>query len=215
LALGRKREPLREVEPEVIPPERLAVVGNDEVHVDEPEPVVLAPEPEPVVLAPEPEPVALAPEPEPVALAPEPEPEPVPVIPAPPPPDPPSERRDEAPSRTESDSLPSLSTEQWSCEVALWTDHDQGVFYARSFHRGEEVIVAESPRFAVTSEGTVDESPAAVEAYRSLCDDLVRTGWIRAGNGVEWYGAHFRREFSLAALNASLTSHVTSARRHY
>jgi len=77
------------------------------------------------------------------------------------------------------------------------------------------VTVAESPGFAVPSTGTVEESPAAVAAYESLCDDLVRMGWARDADGRDWYGTRFRRDFSLSALNASLTAHVTSERRNY
>ena len=224
--LGRKREPLREVEPEVIPPERppepFTVVANDapeERAVAEPAaeatpPPERAPEPlavvetqemdEPVVVEPTAEPAP--PQPEPLAVVEAHEPE-EPVVaeptaePAPPPQDPPAR--------------PTLSTDQWTCEIALWTEHDQGVFYARSFHRGDEVTIAESRRFAVTSAGAVEESPAAVAAYESLCDELVRMGWARDADGRDWYGTRFRRDFSLAALNASLTAHLPSARRNY
>lgn len=189
--LGRKREPLREVEPEVIPPEPLAVVESREAVPVEPKAV----EPKPV----DPKPV----EPKPVPLAPAPPPVPEPVAPA--------ALRHAASSDSES---PSVSTERWSCEIALWTDHDRGVFYARSFHRGEEVVVAESPAFAVAG-SDVEESAEAVAAYRSLCDELVRVGWTREGSGPDWYGARFRRDFSMAALNASLTSQAGSARRQY
>jgi hypothetical protein len=188
--LGRKREPLREVEPEVIPPERalepFTVVEAVKAAAAVPDRPHQPPEPLTVVETHETE--------EPVAVEPPPE--------AAPP-----ERGPSVP--------PSLSTDQWTCEIALWTEHDEGVFYARSFHRGDEVTIAESPRFAVASTGTVEESPAAVAAYESLCDDLVRMGWARDADGRDWYGTRFRRDFSLAALNASLTAQVTSERRHY
>jgi hypothetical protein len=172
--LGRKREPLREVEPEVIPPEPLSVVSSDQAPAPEPEPVPLAPAPAQHL---------------------------------------PTPLREE-PSDNQTSPPPSVSTERWSCEIALWTDQDRGVFYARSFRRGEELIVAESSGFAVTGE-LVEESPEAVAAYQSLCDDLVRMGWTREGNGPEWYGARFGRDFSVAALNASLTSQAGSERRQY
>jgi hypothetical protein len=212
--LGRKREPLREVEPEVIPPEPLTVVGSTETLPVKPEAV--EPEPlEPEAVEPEPvEPEPVEPEPvEPKAV----EPEPIQLAPAPPPapsPAPAAPVRDAEPSDSGGDSPPSVSTEHWSCEIALWTDHDRGAFYARSFHRGEELIVAESPGFAVAGKD-VEESAEAVAAYRSLCDDLVRMGWTREGNGPDWYGARFRRDFSMAALNASLTSRAGSAGRQY
>jgi hypothetical protein len=218
--LGRKREPLREVEPEVIPPGRapepLTVVEADETAPAVPDRPHEPPEPLAVVETDETEePVAV--EPAPQAAPPERTPEPLavvetdeteePVVVEPTP--------EAAPPPQGRSGPPSLSTDQWTCEIALWTEHDQGVFYARSFHRGDEVIVAESPGFAVPSTGTVEESPAAVAAYESLCDDLVRMGWARDADGLDWYGTRFRRDFSLSALNASLTAHVTSERRNY
>jgi hypothetical protein len=219
-ALGRKREPLREVEPEVIPPGRplepFTVVEADEMAAVVPDLPTEPPEPlaiveideteEPLVVDPTPEaaPPERVSEPLAVVEADETE-EPVVVEPTPEPAPPP-----QSPSGP-----PSLSTDQWTCEIALWTEHDQGVFYARSFHRGDEVTVAESPRFTITSTGAVEESPAAVAAYESLCDDLVRMGWARDADGRDWYGTRFRRDFSLAAVNASLTAHGTSERRNY
>ena len=217
--LGRKREPLREVEPEVIPPERaepFTVVEADQAAAAVPDRPHQPPEPLTVVETHEPEePVAVEAPPE--AAPPERAPEPLAVI-EPDETEVPGvvEPTPEAAAPQQGLSVPpSLSTDQWTCEIALWTEHDEGVFYARSFHRGDEVTIAESPRFAVASTGTVEESPAAVAAYESLCDDLVRMGWARDADGRDWYGTRFRRDFSLAALNASLTAHVTSERRHY
>ncbi|MFL5968756.1 MAG: hypothetical protein ACJ74L_04095 [Gaiellaceae bacterium] len=126
----------------------------------------------------------------------EPEPEPTPVarLQQPPPP-------------------PTLSTEEWACEIALWRDHDAAVFYARSFHDDEEVLVAESTRFQLQGRAVPARSHEALAAHTALCDELVRTGWKHVGEGEEWYSDRFRRDFDAAALNASLTTRITYANR--
>jgi hypothetical protein len=108
---------------------------------------------------------------------------------------------------------PSLSTEEWACEIALWRDHDAAVFYARSFHDDEEVLVAESPRFQLQGRAVSARSDEALAAHTALCDELVRTGWKHVGEGEEWYSDRFRRDFDAAALNASLTTRITYANR--
>lgn len=126
----------------------------------------------------------------------EPEPEPTPVA-----------RLQQPPSP------PTLSTEEWACEIALWRDHDTAVFYARSFHDDEEVLVAESTRFQLQGRAVPARSHEALAAHTALCDELVRTGWKHVGEGEEWYSDRFRRDFDAAALNASLTTRITYANR--
>lgn len=108
--------------------------------------------------------------------------------------------------------LPTVSTEEWSCEIALWPEQGEAVFYARSFHDGDEIVVAESPRFPTGVDGTVDRRDAALRAHAELCKDLARGGWRRAGSGPEWYADRFRREFGAAAVSASLTTRIVFAR---
>jgi hypothetical protein len=108
---------------------------------------------------------------------------------------------------------PSLSTEEWTCEIAFWREHDEAVLYARSFHGEEEITIAESPRFPVGADGVSKQSKASVNAHERLCEDLAAAGWERVGRGVDWYSDRFRRDFSVAALNASLTPRIVFARR--
>ena len=108
---------------------------------------------------------------------------------------------------------PSVSTEEWTCEIALWREHDEAVLYARSFHGKEELTIAESPRFHVSGDGIPEQSTASLDAHEQLCDELARDGWERVGRGVDWYNDRFRRDFSVAALTASLTTRIVFARR--
>jgi hypothetical protein len=106
-----------------------------------------------------------------------------------------------------------VSTEEWTCEIALWREHDEAVLYARSFHGEEELTIAESPRFHVSGDGVPEQSTASLDAHEQLCDELARDGWERVGRGVDWYNDRFRRDFSVAALTASLATRIVFARR--
>jgi len=108
---------------------------------------------------------------------------------------------------------PSVSTEDWICEIALWRDQDAAVFYARSFHDGIEIPVSESAPFTIGADGPLKHNEAASSAHRALCQELASAGWRRVEPGSEWYSDRFRRDFSLAALNASLKSRIVFARR--
>jgi hypothetical protein len=124
-----------------------------------------------------------------------------------------AERAHAAPSPSSPSRPPAVSLDRWMCEIAIWSARDEAVFYARSFHDGEEITIAESTRFPSGGGGTVEPTGAAAEAHERLCDELAAAGWQHVGRGVEWYGDRFRREFSIAALNASLTTRVFFARR--
>jgi len=108
---------------------------------------------------------------------------------------------------------PSLSTAEWSCEIALWAEGNSAVFYARSFHRGDEIVVAESPPFPTRGDGDPERGGGALKAHAALTEELVRAGWIRAGGGSEWYADRFRRDFDPAAVTASLKTRVLFAGR--
>jgi hypothetical protein len=108
---------------------------------------------------------------------------------------------------------PSVSLGGWSCEIAVWRDGDDAVFYARSFHDGVEIPLAESFSFRTPGDGPPVEDAATKEAHRVLCRELTNGGWVRVGGGAEWYSDRFRRAFSVAALNASLKTRIVFARR--
>jgi hypothetical protein len=108
---------------------------------------------------------------------------------------------------------PPVSLHGWHCEIAVWRGGGEAVFYARAFHEGEEIPVAESPPFALVGGGTPEQDPGTVEAHRLLCAELTEAGWVRVDAGPEWYGDRFRRDFSVAALNASLKAHIRHVRR--
>jgi len=118
-----------------------------------------------------------------------------------------------APAESVPAEAPSLSTAEWSCEIALWPDGDEAVFYARSFHRGDEIVVAESPRFAIGGDAAIEAGGAVLEAHAALTNELVQAGWTRVGPGPEWYADRFRRNFDPGAVTASLTTRVLFARR--
>jgi hypothetical protein len=119
----------------------------------------------------------------------------------------------EEPGRPAPEGPPSLSREHWSCEIALWSDGQRALFYARSFREDEEVTIAESPSFP-GDETSGAKSPASAAAHARLREELLRMGWVPDGRGTEWYGERFRRDFSVAALNASLTAQGPSPRRY-
>jgi hypothetical protein len=239
LALGRKRAPIREVEVELVTPAELADYGVAdpvvEPHGMPAAPPFVSPLPEPVVSAvtapvdderfdeeaaediPEPDerpsPPAFAerfaPAAEPaVSAVPEPlddeRPEEEPGE---------AERDDPTPTPSSTSPPPAVSLDQWTCEIALWSEHAKAVFYARSFRDGEEITIAESTLFPLGADGTVEPTDTALEAHESLCEELAHAGWQRVGRGVEWYGDRFRRDFSVGALNASLTTRIAFARR--
>jgi len=108
---------------------------------------------------------------------------------------------------------PTVSTDVWTCEIALWREEGEAVFYARSFYQGVEIPLAESPPFPLVGDDVLEQSPAAMEAHRGLGRQLTDTGWLHVEHGPEWYGDRFQREFSLAALNASLKARLTYTRR--
>lgn len=119
----------------------------------------------------------------------------------------------EEPERPAPEGPPSLSKEHWSCEIALWSDEERALFYARSFREDEEVTIAESPSFSIDAARGA-RSPASTAAHARLREELLRMGWVPDGRGTEWYGERFRRDFSVAALNASLTAQGPSPRRY-
>jgi hypothetical protein len=138
-----------------------------------------------------------------------------PVVEEPAAPEPAEEQRAEEPAQAPNppSAAPSVSTEEWSCEIALWSEPDYAVFYARSFHDGDEIRIAESPRFPVARNATAEPTKVALMAHKSLCDELARAGWTRVGPGAEWYGDRFRRDFSVAALTSSLKTQLLYTRR--
>jgi hypothetical protein len=227
--LGRKRAPVREVEAQIVTDEELRALGKGdatsiaEEGAAEPPPIAqVATEDETVMsAAPEvfddegdqtpAEPEAPA---EPHART-EPDAPIEPVVPiqpdAPIQPDPPAQP--DPPTQPAAQVAPSVSTEEWTCEIALWREHDEAVLYARSFHGEEELTIAESPRFHVSGDGVPEQSTASLDAHGRLCEELARDGWERVGRGVDWYNDRFRRDFSVAALTASLATRIVFARR--
>jgi hypothetical protein len=108
---------------------------------------------------------------------------------------------------------PSISMEEWTCEIALWRGEDSAIFYARTYRDGEELTIAESPLFRFRGQDEPKQTKEILRAQHALRQQLVRAGWEPSGCGGDWYNHRFRRDFTVAGLIASLTTPISFARR--
>jgi hypothetical protein len=108
---------------------------------------------------------------------------------------------------------PSISIDEWTCEIALWHGDSNAIFYARTYWQGEELTIAESQPFGFRGQDDPEETKEIRRAHHRLGKQLVRAGWEPSGSGGPWYNHRFRRDFTVAGLIASLTTPATSARR--
>jgi hypothetical protein len=108
---------------------------------------------------------------------------------------------------------PSVSIDEWTCEIALWRGDGNAIFYARTYRDGEELTIAESPAFEFRGDDEPEQTKEILGAHHGLGKQLVRAGWEPSGCGRDWYNHRFRRDFTVAGLLASLTTPAPSARR--
>jgi hypothetical protein len=84
----------------------------------------------------------------------------------------------------------------WTCEIAVWRGYRKASFYARTYVDGEEVAVAESPFFRADGNGIPDRNEKAEVAYEAICEQLEREGWKRVSRGETWFGDRFQQEIA-------------------
>jgi len=108
---------------------------------------------------------------------------------------------------------PTISIDEWTCEIALWHGDGNAIFYARTYRHGEELTIAESQPFVFRGQDEPEQTKEILRAHHRLGKQLVRAGWEPSGSGGAWYNHRFRRDFTVAGLIASLTTPATSAQR--
>jgi hypothetical protein len=81
-----------------------------------------------------------------------------------------------------------------TCVIDFWRGYRKAVFYARTVDAGEELAVAESPKFRPRGNGTPDRTDEAAAAHAALVARLEAEGWRRARGGSAWYDVTFARK---------------------
>jgi hypothetical protein len=84
-----------------------------------------------------------------------------------------------------------------TCQIAYWRGYVKSAFYARAFDEsGQEVALAESPRFRAQGKDLPDQTEQAVAAHEELTAQLANEGWEADGRDATWFGRTFRRRVS-------------------
>jgi hypothetical protein len=97
----------------------------------------------------------------------------------------------EAPVPPPSSPEPSSEPHEATCEIAVWRGYREASFYARMYVDGQEVAVAESEKFRPSGKDDLEQSEVALAAHRALCEQLLKSGWVRTERGDEWYADGF------------------------
>jgi hypothetical protein len=85
-----------------------------------------------------------------------------------------------------------------TCRISCSCGRRKAVFYAWTHDDGEEVALAESRPFRARLNGVPVATAEAREAYRTLCDELERLGWVAVSSDHTWFGTTFRLDVRAA-----------------
>lgn len=87
-----------------------------------------------------------------------------------------------------------VAPDELVCVISLWQGYRKSRFYAQMEEDGEEVAVAESTLFRTPPEDSpLEASEEAIAAYEALRAELEARGWLHASRGDDWFSDTFRR----------------------